>query len=141
MNELSDSLNVLRYIPEPPATFTPPRNSNHPVPARNPPTTGYGMNRARLPRRNEPITRNVTPVSTETTTVAATTVRNARLRLPVASRAARVATTPRTAAAASCTLPTTPRLPPRQARIAIVIDAPASVSPIPSGRNWPRYPP
>ena len=99
------------------------------------------MNRARLPRRNEPITRNVTPVSTETTTVAATTVRKARLRLPVASMAALVATTESTAAAASCTLPTTPRLPPRHARIASVIDAAASVSPIPCGRNWPRYPP
>ena len=53
----------------------PPLKSNHPVPARNPPTTGYGTNRTRLPSRNVPSNAKTTPHRTVTTSVAATTVR------------------------------------------------------------------
>ena len=53
----------------------PPLKSSHPVPARNPPTTGYGMNRTRLPSRKVPSTRKMTPHDNVTTSVAATTVR------------------------------------------------------------------
>ena len=61
----------------PAETRRPPLISNHPVPARKPPTTGYGMNRARFPSRNVPSSRNVTPVRSVSTRVVATTVRNA----------------------------------------------------------------
>jgi hypothetical protein len=67
-----------------------------------------------------PSNENVMPVNNVMIMVAATTVKNARLRLPTASRAVVVATTASTAAAASCTLTTTPRVPALQARIASV---------------------
>ena len=117
------------------ATPMPPFVSSHPVPARKPPTTGYGTNRTRLPSLNVPITRKVTPVRSVTTMVAATTVRKARLRLPNASRAVVVATTASTAAAASCTLPTTPREPARHARIASVSAAATRYRPMPLARK------
>ncbi len=53
----------------------PPFKSSHPVPARNPPTTGYGTNRTRLPSRTVPSARKTTPHRTVTTRVAAMTVR------------------------------------------------------------------
>ena len=59
------------------ATARPPFMSSHPVPAKKPPTTGYGMNRARLPSRNVPSSRNVNAVKSVTIMVAATTVRKA----------------------------------------------------------------
>ena len=72
----SMSLNLRRWNSiAPKATKMPPLNSSHPVPARNPPTTGYGTNRTRLPSRNVPSARKTTPQSTVTTSVAATTVR------------------------------------------------------------------
>ena len=49
--------------------------SSHPVPARNPPTTGYGTKRISLPSRYLPITRKTTPHRSVTTIVAAMTVR------------------------------------------------------------------
>ncbi len=64
------------------ATPMPPFRSSHPVPARNPPTTGYGTYRTRLPSRTVPSTKNVMPVRIVTTRVAAMTVRNARWGLP-----------------------------------------------------------
>src|SRR4029453_5642770 len=107
----------------------PPLKSSHPVPARNPPTTGYGMNRTRLPSRKVPSTRKMTPHDNVTTSVAATTVRKTSgvshlptdavwqilmmLMALVAVLSARIEST---AVAASCTLPTTPRSPARHAR-------------------------
>ena len=67
-----------------------------------------------------PSSKKVPAVRSVITTVAATTVRKARLTLPVASNAALAATIARTAAAASWTVPTTPRTPALQARIASV---------------------
>ena len=64
--------------------------------------------------------RNVIAVKAVTTIVVATTVRNARSKLSVGSRAALATTIARTATAASCTLPTTPRAPALHARIASV---------------------
>ena len=45
------------------------------MPARNPPTTGYGTNRTRLPSRNVPSAEKTTPHRIVTTSVAAITVR------------------------------------------------------------------
>ena len=109
----------------------PPLNSSHPVPARKPPTTGYGTNRTRLPSRAVPSTKKTTPQRVVTTSVAPMTVRKtsgvlkscravawATLAISAALAAVVAATTASTAAAASCTLPTTPRLPALHARIA-----------------------
>ena len=65
------------------------------------------------------------PVSAVTTRVAAMTVRKARSRLPKVARAVFVATTASTAAAASWTLPITPRPPALQAMMPRV-SAPAT---------------
>ncbi len=94
--------------------------SSHPAPAMNPPMTGTGTNRSRLAERKVPSARNAAPDRTVTTRVAATTVRKARSMLPNAVTAVVAATIARTAAAAGCRLPTTPREPPRHARIASV---------------------
>ena len=94
--------------------------SSHPVPARKPPITGYGMNRARLPSRNVPSTRKASAVDSVTIMVAATTVRNAWSTPPNVCSAALEATIASTGTAASWTLPTTPRVPARHARIARV---------------------
>ena len=59
----------------PAAALTPPLNSSHPVPARNPPTTGYGTNRISPPSRNLPITAKTIPQRTVTRMPAVTTVR------------------------------------------------------------------
>ena len=102
------------------ATLMPPFRSSHPAPAMNPPTTGYGTKRIRLPRRSTPSTKKMPPLRTVTTRVAATTVRKARSGLPYALTAVVAATTPSTAAVAACMPPTTPRVPALQARIASV---------------------
>ena len=122
------------------ATAMPPFMRSHPVPAKKPPTTGYGMNRARLPSRNVPSTRNVNAVNSVTIMVAATTVRNAWSTPPNVCNAALEATIASTGTAASCTLPTTPRTPALQARIARVSEAATRKMPIPDGRASSRKP-
>ena len=129
----------------------PPLNSSHPVPARNPPTTGYGTNRTRLPSRNLPSIAKTRPHRTVTTRVAAMTVRKmsggSYVPTPVlratsarfcAFDAVDAATRASTATAASCTLPTTPREPARQARIPSVRTAATRYSPMPSPRRPAR---
>ena len=126
----------------------PPLKSSHPVPARNPPTTGYGMNRTRLPSRNVPSTRKMTPQSTVTTSVAATTVRKTSgtshsptdavwqsRTMFAALYAVLSARIESTAAAASCTLPTTPRMPALHARNPSVSAAATRYRPMPSPRR------
>jgi hypothetical protein len=66
---------VRRWIDTCDETYIPPLKSSQPVPARKPPTTGYGTNRTRLPSRYRPRTQNTTPHRTVTISVAAITVR------------------------------------------------------------------
>ncbi len=122
------------------------------MPARNPPTTGYGTNRTRLPSLNFPSAKKTTPQRTVTTRVAAITVRKTSggsKASPVVVSAASsatlaavvAATTPSTATAASCTLPTTPREPALQARIPSVRTAATRYRPMPSPRRPTSTPP
>ena len=71
---------------EPVRTPAPPFTNSQPVPARNPPTTGYGTKRTRLPRRRVLRRRKKAPVANDVIPIATTTVRN--LRSPGGTRAA-----------------------------------------------------
>ena len=127
--------------PIPLATPIPPLTSNQPVPARNPPITGYGTNRTMLPSRNAPSSRHTTPVRTLATTTAATTVRKTRWGSPLTRVAREAATTARMTAGPSCTLPTTPRRPAVHARMPRISAAPTRYNPTPSARWTERVPP
>src|SRR5262245_54773403 len=107
----------------PDATYTPPLISSQPTPATNPPTTGYGMNRIRFPRRYAPMASSAPPVSSVTTRVAATTLRKPRSGPPYAVTAVLNPTIAITAAVVSRRPPTTPRDPARHAKTARVTAA------------------
>ena len=127
--------------PMPLATPIPPLTSSQPVPARNPPITGYGTNRTMLPSRNAPSSRHTTPVRTLATTTAATTVRKTRSGIPAHAGGEGGGHHRQDDRGPVLHAPTTPRLPAVHARMPRISAAPTRYNPTPSARWTERAPP